>query len=198
MTEDGITISRRTLRRIGMVLAVLLLGAGCGSGKQRLTVRSFPSTTLVTVQSTTTSATTAPPTTAAPTTAPATVTTVTVESFVAFSQPWGRHGFGMSITATGHGTADWRTYNWCTSSPPPCDSMQGNNIVSGGHATFGLATASGGIAHGTISYSTDPSTMPLGPVTLDLAAGDELIVSPGSAPQITLCGPQAVASCYGA
>ena len=203
MSEDGITISRRTLRRVGLILsAAILVGAGFGvarltssdgSGEPKLAVS--PSETV------TTTAVTAPPTTpaAATTAAPSTTTTVVqTYPFLSFSGTWGRHGFGINMTAQGEGSASWRIYSWCGQSPPPCDSMQGNNIISGGQGTIVLTTASAGVARGNVTYSTDGTTLPVGPIMLNLAAGDELLVTPRVGQTITLCGPHADPSCYGA
>src|SRR5439155_12253220 len=56
--------------------------------------------------------------------------------FSAFTGTWYGHGRGVTIGQDGSGTASWRTYRWCTDSPPPCDYSMGNEIISGGQAEF--------------------------------------------------------------
>lgn len=134
---------------------------------------------------------------AATTTLPSSTTSL-VDPFLPFAKSWGSHGMSMILSADGKGSATWRTYEWCSSSPPPCDSIQGNTVVDGGQAAFVLADGSSGVAHGTVTYTTDPSTLPEGPLTVSLAAGDELLVSTPTGPHITLCGAQAQAGSCGA
>ena len=68
------------------------------------------------------------------------------------------------------GAISYRVYKWCSDDPtPPCDEMQGNEIIDGGRITFHLNTAyaagTATIAAGSITSSTDP-TYPSGePVT---------------------------------
>jgi hypothetical protein len=76
--------------------------------------------------------------------------------------------------------------------------MQGNTIIEGGRAGVTLTSATGTAAYGTVTYSSDPSTLPSGAVTLEQLQGNQLLVQTPSGPKITLCGPQAARSCFGA
>jgi hypothetical protein len=69
------------------------------------------------------------------------------------------------MNADGTGVIMYRAYKWCSADPiPPCDEMQGNNIIDGGRITLHFDTAySAGaavIAQGAITSSTDTSLTP--------------------------------------
>jgi len=140
--------------------------------------------------------TVASPTTAAPTTVPAETFTSQVVPFVG---TWSTHGIGITINSTGAGTGGWRTYNFCSNSPPPCDSETSNNIIDGGAATFTIQSVSPStVAHAT-SSSNEPTTFPSGEIDLSLISNDELVVtSPSTRVNVTLCGPSAPTVCFGA
>jgi len=81
---------------------------------------------------------------------------------------WSGHGRSLSLKA-GAGLIDYRVYKSCTDDPtPPCDEMQGNEIIDGGRIEIRLTTAymagTATIAQGNLVSSTDPS-IPTGPIT---------------------------------
>jgi hypothetical protein len=106
-----------------------------------------------------------------------------------FALSWSRHGVGLSVDPTGHGEASWRIYSWCSDDPqPPCDLIQDNIIMPGGHGAFVFHRVSGQTAYGTVIGTTDPRSLPLGPIIMtvgdygmaELTAGDQSMI---------LCGP---------
>jgi hypothetical protein len=112
--------------------------------------------------------------------------------FSPFAEQWGRHGFGITVTASGEATATWRVYKWCSDDPtPPCDDMTDSEIVNGGHATIIFDRVVGETAYGLVRDSTDELTLS-GSVALTLQPYDmaslESIDRPESEP-IVLCGP---------
>jgi len=69
------------------------------------------------------------------------------------------------MNADGSGVISYRTYQWCSDNPtPPCDEMQGNNIIDGGQIKFTFTTAYAAgtetIAEGVFNSSTDPAVAP--------------------------------------
>lgn len=85
---------------------------------------------------------------------------------------WERHGTGITISRSdfapeqGNALMEWRTYTWCQDpitqkpSPPPCDSMIGNTIGSGGLASITLLHPAGQDdkqLSGVVTATTDPS-----------------------------------------
>lgn len=116
--------------------------------------------------------------------------------FAAFVGTWQGHGTMLTMTAGGTGTASWRVYRFCSIDPtPPCDDDSGGQLRPGGRATLALTAGGGGTAQGTVTGSTDPGTLPNGPVTVTIEPGDVLAVTPGD---LRLCGPQAAAGACGA
>ena len=112
--------------------------------------------------------------------------------FSPFAKGWGRHGFGIAITAGGEATASWRVYKWCGDDPtPPCDDMVDSEIVNGGHATIVFDRVVGETAYGRVQGSTDEATLS-GNVSLTLQPYDmaslEFLDRPESEPTV-LCGP---------
>ena len=108
--------------------------------------------------------------------------------FTAFAGDWGRHGFGMTVAASGEATATWRTYKWCSDDPtPPCDAMVDSDIISGGHATFVFDRVVGPTAYGRVTESNDQeflgqaATLTLQPYGMALLETDSS--------SIVLCGP---------
>lgn len=89
-------------------------------------------------------------------------------SLTDFAGGWGRHGFILSISADGSAEASWRVYTWCkdNGNRQPCDSVQGNGIISGGKATFRFDRSDYRTILGTVLSSTDRERLPLGPVML--------------------------------
>jgi hypothetical protein len=112
--------------------------------------------------------------------------------FSSFVGDWGRHGFGMTISASGEATATWRIYKWCSDDPtPPCDEMTDSNIVNGGRATVVFDRVVGETAYGWVQDSTEEAVLS-GNVSLTLEdygmASLEYVDRPESEP-IPLCGP---------
>lgn len=174
----------RGFRWVAPVLA-LVLGVSCG-GASKTGLRA--SSTAVTSSSTSTTP---------PTTQPATTTTgLFPAQLAAFVGTWNFHGFGAHISPDGSGQAYWRIYKWCSSDPtPPCDGMDGNNIIDGGQATFSITTVNGTTAAAIVQRSTDPHTVPTGLITLRLQPGDHLDFNGAWQP---LCGPSAPPDTCGA
>jgi hypothetical protein len=111
--------------------------------------------------------------------------------FSSFVGTWVRHGFALTVNADGNGDASWRVYGWCGASPPPCDSIIGNQIIDGGHASIQLISVRGSSATGTIFGSTDPNGIADSPVTLTLLPYDMAsLTETGRLPPTTtlLCG----------
>jgi hypothetical protein len=111
-----------------------------------------------------------------------------------FAGDWSWHSIGVHISPEGHGTAAWRVYEWCNEDPkPPCDRLTEQGIVSGGNATFALSKVTGKRAFGRVTSSTDPATLRVGPLKVQLAPGDHLTF-PGLGLD-PLCGPRAHSDC---
>jgi hypothetical protein len=108
--------------------------------------------------------------------------------FSPFAKNWGRHGFGMTVTASGEATASWRVYKWCSDDPiPPCDEMTDSEIHSGGHATLVFDRVVGETAYGRVLETNEPELLSA-QVSLTLQPYDmALLESAGYS--MTLCGP---------
>ncbi len=91
---------------------------------------------------------------------------------------WAGHGRTLTITGEGAGTVVYRAYRFCEDDPtPPCDSMRGNEIQSGGLVRFTLTASAGpSSAAGRISSSTEPSN-PRGSAVTVRASGYNVYVS---------------------
>jgi len=108
--------------------------------------------------------------------------------FSAFADNWWHHGFSIIINRDGTGEADFRIYKWCSDDPtPPCDSMEGNNIISGGKATLKLLSINGKTASGQVISSSDPSIVMVAPFTLTILKYDMLEFNQGGITR-TFCG----------
>lgn len=121
-------------------------------------------------------------------------------SLADFAGVWGRHGFALVIKPDGTAEANWRTYDINRGDSPSTPK---------GKATIVFTRTEGRTAYGTVSGSTDDTTLPNGSVTLtehDYGIG-ELTTSPrtrsplapATAPGFvpppdtgpeTLCGPR--------
>lgn len=78
-----------------------------------------------------------------------------------FNGTWSGHGRVLNLLG-GKGEVSYRVYKWCTDDPtPPCDEMQGNEIIDGGRIDFALnhpySAGNATIALGVITTSTDLS-----------------------------------------
>lgn len=110
--------------------------------------------------------------------------------FTAFAKGWSKHGFGIKINTDGSGEASWRTYKWCSDDPtPPCDSMEGNNIIDGGKATIKLSSVNGSTASGQVTSSSEPNVLIVAPLTLTILEYGMLELDQGSS-KLSLCGPE--------
>jgi hypothetical protein len=86
-----------------------------------------------------------------------------------FSGSWTGHGRALTVRV-GVGHITYRTYRWCSADPtPPCDEIQGNEIIDGGRIAFRLNSAyeagTATIAEGVVSDSTDPTLFVGQPLT---------------------------------
>lgn len=115
---------------------------------------------------------------------------------------WHVHTYYLTLTADGHGVFNWPIHATCGTgpgdSPPPCDTLRADGeIIDGGYATLTIIGRNGSSATGLIKSSTDTSTLPVGPVTLQLADNDVLYLHtqlpPASRAYDYLCGPRAIA-----
>jgi hypothetical protein len=82
-----------------------------------------------------------------------------------FAGNYSGHGRALTMQLNGSGLISYRTYRWCSDDPtPPCDEMQGNNIIVGGQIEFKFTTAyqagTETIAEGAFASSTDPAITP--------------------------------------
>lgn len=70
----------------------------------------------------------------------------------------------LTIDSLGRGDIVWRAYAFCSDIPKvsPCDRIVGNEIISGGYASFLLDRIMSDRALGRISDTNDPSTAKLG------------------------------------
>ena len=108
--------------------------------------------------------------------------------FSPFAKNWGRHGFGMTVTASGEATASWRVYKWCSDDPtPPCDEMTDSEIHSGGHATLVFDRVVGETAYGRVLETNEPDLLSA-QVSLTLQPYDMAVLETNGS-LMTLCGP---------
>ena len=154
-------------------LSVAIVSGAIGLGIGRATAPVAKATTSTTLLP----ATTVQPTVVATTTtASSTSTTSNVNGVAgAFAGTWGRHSTSLTIDPSGYGILDWRIYNDCGSSPPPCDFSAGNNIVDGGHATFRISATGPLSAAGEVESTTDSSAVPVGRFAARLAPSNDLL-----------------------
>jgi len=183
-------------------LALVLLGLACGGdGSKEVSPQATSATASPTPRQPTAVVATAQPTAVATTTperptaepatpeqAPPKPTEQPLPDFSPFAQGWGRHGFGMTVTASGEATASWRVYKWCSDDPtPPCDDMTDSEIHDGGHATLLFDRIVGETAYGRVLETNDPSLLSAD-VSLTLQPYDMALLETNGSP-MTLCGP---------
>ena len=176
-----------------VVAALLFLALSCQGGKTEVT--SQPSPTAAPAISATPSLPPPATATATPRAAPTALpqpSETPPPDFTRFAADWGRHGFGMTVAASGEATAAWRVYKWCSDDPtPPCDNMVGSEIIDGGHATIVFDRVVGDTAFGWVRDSTDEATLS-GNVSLTLQDYDMAALGYEDIPEsepIVLCGP---------
>jgi hypothetical protein len=107
---------------------------------------------------------------------------------------WYHHGFEVVIGADRSGSADWRVYRMCSTSPPPCDRVVGDTIIDGGRATFTIhARPQSSNAVATMTFSTDPSTLgasgtvQVSPLLGRSGPGNEIVFPIIPDPSLVLC-----------
>lgn len=157
--------------------------------------------TWVPLASATTTSSTAPSTTST-TSAPLSTTSVAPPLDVGIGLQdlglvgqWVHHGFFVTINRDGSGVADWRIYTFCSQDPtPPCDQMNGNVILDGGHATFRIrARPQSSVAVATMTSSSDPKTLgssgtvQVSPILGRPGPGKEIVFPIRSDPSFVLC-----------
>jgi hypothetical protein len=118
-------------------------------------------------------------------------------NFNHFVGTWYAHGRGLIFAANGHAQYIARTYQWCGQGvPSPCDSFQGNEIISGDMEQFLFTRTVGQNAYGTVISSTVGNTGKQ--VTVRLQSQDTIALYYGSSLDAILCGPHAPGSYCGA
>jgi len=182
--------------------ALLFAGLACGDDGSEVastqpasaTASATPRqpTTIVAASKPTVVATRPPEPTAEPATPeappPPQPTEAPLPDFSPFAEGWGRHGFGMTVTASGEATASWRVYKWCSDDPtPPCDEMTDSEIHSGGHATLIFDRVVGETAYGRVLETNEPDLLSA-QVSLTLQPYDMAVLETNGSP-MTLCGP---------
>jgi hypothetical protein len=111
-------------------------------------------------------------------------------SFKTFQGVWSRHGSTFSINDDGSFVAEWRTNKLCNDSPPPCDQMVNNIIISGGQASGHLRVISNSSARGSIEASSDATTFTEGTdIVVTLLPYDMMRVDARIGGTTNYCGP---------
>jgi serine/threonine protein kinase len=116
-------------------------------------------------------------------------------TFALFAGGWGAHGGGFVIKPNGSFTISLRTYQWCSDSPPPCDSFSGNTIINGDTASGQLSSSTGDVATGVVTTTSDPKDTPKGKIMISLDPATDIISVSGEG---DFCGPQAAPGACGA
>jgi hypothetical protein len=109
-----------------------------------------------------------------------------------FAGSWSRHGFTLNVAEDGTALAVWRIYSVCSDDPvPPCDSVVGDAIISGGRAAIVFDVDSAGdTLYGRTLISTDDTLLPsFGEVSLTLLPYDMAELDTETS-AILLCGSQ--------
>jgi hypothetical protein len=126
---------------------------------------------------------------------------VPATDFKDFVGSWVRHGAGLQFNADGSGSYSERVYQWCGPGiQSPCDSFQGNTIISGDTEKMQFTRSKNNIAYGKVTSST-MNDVGLD-VTLTYTATNDTIrlTSPEghfATPRL-LCGPGAAVGLCGA
>jgi len=115
---------------------------------------------------------------------PAPPATFSSEALRPFMGEWHFHTSLLTVESDGHATFIARAYQFCGPGiAQPCDSWQGNTIISGIQENIVLTKIEGSTAYGIITSSTDNKTYQR--VTLILQPQDTLEFN-----GMLLCGPQ--------
>jgi hypothetical protein len=194
--DDG-RVSKHSVKRSSAAVwlsAVLVLG-GCssttvGTGQAtRPIVRATPPTSAATSTGQSSESAPTPPASGPEPATPSAAGATLARLLSRFAGKYAGHGHALAIAADGSGTITYRVYKWCSDDPtPPCDDMQGNNIIDGGQITFVLRSAfaagTSTIGEGVITSSTDP-TMTQGQPLTARRSGYIVALSTGG----TFCAP---------
>lgn len=115
---------------------------------------------------------------------PASLPALSSEALQSFQGEWHFDSSLLTVGSDGYATFIARAYQFCgLGVSQPCDTWQGNTIISGVREKIVLTKIEGSTAHGIITSSTDNKT--LQPVTLSLQPNDTLEFNGR-----LLCGPQ--------
>jgi len=118
-------------------------------------------------------------------------------NFNPFVGTWYGHGRGLIFSANGHAQYIARTYQWCGQGvPSPCDSFQGNEIISGNMEQLVFTRTAGQSAYGTVISSTVGNAGQR--VTVSLQSKDIIALYYDSSLYTVLCGPHAPVGYCGA
>ena len=125
-------------------------------------------------------------------------TATPTSEFSAFAGTWFGHGRGLTFSSDGRAEYIARAYQWCGPSvSPPCDSFQGNNIISGIKEEMLFTYVAGNTAYGIITASSAGNAGSA--VSLALDAHDSATLTEGKdLSGILLCGPKAPVAWCGA
>ena len=118
--------------------------------------------------------------------------------FSAFAGTWFGHGRGLIFSSDGRAEYIARAYQWCGPGvSPPCDSFQGNTIISGIKEEMLFTYVAGNTAYGIITASSAGNAGST--VSLALGAHDTTTLTEGKdLGGILLCGPKAPVAWCGA
>ncbi len=86
--------------------------------------------------------------------------TLNKKALARFVGQWFAHSVSIVVHPTGSVTIVERTYTWCSSTVrPPCDTMHGNDIISGVRVVADIHSIAGSVAHASVRTSTVPHTV---------------------------------------
>ncbi|GCE13117.1 hypothetical protein [Tengunoibacter tsumagoiensis] len=118
--------------------------------------------------------------------------------FGSLAGSWVQHGAGLTVFANGHANYVARVYTWCGPGvAPPCDSFQGNTIISGNQEQYQFTHLDNGKAYGKVISSTVGHQG--ADVMLEKTPQDTVTLHASFFPiPNVLCGPRAPADLCGA
>lgn len=95
-----------------------------------------------------------------PSASPSVTPAASAGRFGPFATEWTRRGFSLRVEPDGTASASWRVYRWCADDPtPPCDALNGGEIVAGGMATLAFTEVDGSVITGEVLTSADAKTL---------------------------------------
>lgn len=119
--------------------------------------------------------------------------------FAQFVGSWSHHGFTLEVTSAGTAYAVYRLYAWCGAQQHAgCDRLIGQQMYAGGLWAAYLQKPTGTSVSGVIGASADTSLDGTA-IRLVRSPHDLLLLTWGTSKhrmQLTLCGPQALASTH--